>query len=110
MPDCCWLLLPLATAATAATAAGIRARALPFLESLEVLEAPKTSYFSDLEHLAVAELSLDLIGPAADTGTIVGHRGLFSPQSLRLLAEVARRYPTLHIIINHTAGERSRSV
>jgi predicted TIM-barrel fold metal-dependent hydrolase len=43
---------------------GIRARALPFLESLESLEAPKTSYFGDLEHLAVHELSLDLIGPA----------------------------------------------
>jgi len=43
---------------------GIRARALPFLESVESLEAPKTSYFGDLEHLAVHELSLDLIGPA----------------------------------------------
>ena len=43
---------------------GIRARALPFLESIESLEASKESYFGDLEHLAVHELSLDLIGPA----------------------------------------------
>jgi predicted TIM-barrel fold metal-dependent hydrolase len=39
-----------------------------------------------------------------DTGTRVGHRGLFSPKSLRVLAQVAKRYPTLHLIVNHVAG------
>jgi predicted TIM-barrel fold metal-dependent hydrolase len=34
----------------------------------------------------------------------VGHRGRFSPKSLRVLAQVAKRYPTLHLIVNHTAG------
>ena len=34
----------------------------------------------------------------------MGHRGWFSPKSLRVLAQVAKRYPTLHLIVNHTAG------
>lgn len=45
-----------------------------------------------------------LLLPVQDTGTIVGHRGLFSPTSLRALAQVAKRYPTLHLIVNHVAG------
>ena len=85
---------------------GIRVRALPFLESIEHLEAgPKEGdYFADLEHLAVNELAVDVIGPAADTGTVVGHRGLFSPKELRTLAHCAKRLPTLRILVNHTAG------
>lgn len=45
-----------------------------------------------------------LLLPVQDTSTIVGHRGLFSPKSLRALAQVAKRYPTLHLIVNHVGG------
>ena len=78
---------------------GIRCRAEPFLADLH-----GSTHLADLAHLAAAGLALDLIGPATDTGTPVGRRGLFSAGHLAAVAELAVLQPTLRIVINHAAG------
>ena len=88
---------------------GIRVRAEPFLgpkddEGRWAMDKEKTSYLADLRSLEETMLALDVIGPATPTGTVVGSRGVLTPQHLSALAEVATRYPELRIIVNHTAG------